>query len=97
VRAAVRAALAPVLDHAPRLVGAALGDQRARENRAACRQGRLWQRAAGIAALPPYPFACECGSSGCALTWAATPGEYDAATRSGRLVAHDATGAGPGA
>ena len=97
VRTAVRTALAPVLDHATRLVGAALGDQRARENRTACRQGRLWQRAASIAALPPFPFACECGRSGCAATWAGTPDEYDAATRSGRLLAHDATGAAPGA
>ena len=97
VRTAVRTALAPVLDHAPRLVGAALGNQRARENRTACRQGRLWQRHAGIAALPPFPFACECGRSGCAATRAGTPDEYDAATRSGRLVAHDATGAVPGA
>ena len=85
VRAAVRTALAPVLDHAPRLAGAALGDQRARENRTACRQGRLWQQAAHIAVLPPFPFACECGRSGCAVTWPATPDEYDAATATGPL------------
>lgn len=93
VAAQVRNALAPALEEAPRLPGDELGAQRAFENRTACRQGRLWQVAAGIAELPPYPFACECGTSGCDAVWRGTPDDYDRLT--GRLVAHeDATGGG---
>ena len=70
--------------------GAELSRQRRYENLAACRQGRLWQADIGLAELPPYPFACECGTSGCATTWAGTPDEYDARRDQGWLTAHPA-------
>ncbi|WP_238162952.1 hypothetical protein [Kribbella capetownensis] len=66
--------------------GTALSAQRQFENAAACRQGRLWQADIGLAELPPYPFACECGTSGCAETWSGTPDAYDAVD--GLLVTH---------
>jgi hypothetical protein len=56
----------------------------------ACRQGRLWQADIGLAELPPYPFACECGTSGCAATWRGTPNEYDVRRGEGWLTAHPA-------
>jgi hypothetical protein len=40
--------------------------------------------------MPAFPFGCECGESGCRVTWAATPDDYAARTASGRpLIAHD--------
>ncbi|WP_199240085.1 MULTISPECIES: hypothetical protein [Kribbella] len=83
VTAAVKAALGPL----PRLQpGDELSRQRLIENLAACRQGRLWQADLGLTELPPYPFACECGRSGCDLTWSATPDQYDVRS-TGRVVA----------
>ncbi|TCC32247.1 hypothetical protein [Kribbella sindirgiensis] len=70
--------------------GEELSRQRRYENLAACRQGRLWQADVGLAELPPYPFACECGASGCAVTWAGTPDEYDVRRGEGWLTAHPA-------
>jgi hypothetical protein len=76
----VEAALSPALSTAPRLpAGEPLRRHRRYENEAALRQGRLWQSAIGLAQLPPYPFACECGVSGCAATWLGTPDQYDVA------------------
>jgi len=75
------------LGELPRLAaGPELARQRKYENAAACRQGRLWQADIGLAELPPYPFACECGTSGCAETWSGTPDQYDGL--GGVLVAH---------
>jgi hypothetical protein len=70
--------------------GLELSRQRRYENLAACRQGRLWQADIGLAELPPYPFACECGTSGCAVTWPGTPDEYDVRRGEGWLTAHPA-------
>ncbi|WP_202872564.1 hypothetical protein [Kribbella soli] len=64
--------------------------QRRYENLAARRQGRLWQADIGLAELPPYPFACECGTAGCAVTWPGTPDEYDVRRGKGWLTAHPA-------
>ncbi|WP_238152443.1 hypothetical protein [Kribbella speibonae] len=89
--AVIARAVADVLGVLPRLEpGAELSRQRRYENLAACRQGRLWQADIGLAELPPYPFACECGRSGCAVTWAGTPDEYDARRGEGWLTAHPA-------
>jgi hypothetical protein len=89
VAADVQYALAPGLA-APRLQpGAPLANQRRRENLVVCRQGRLWQAAMGLGTLPPYPFACECGRSGCAATWAGTPDENDERTHYGPVVADE--------
>ncbi|MFG1905566.1 hypothetical protein [Kribbella sp. NPDC048928] len=75
----------------PRLqAGDELRRQRQYENLAGCRQGRLWQADRGLAEVPPYPFACECGTSGCAVTWMGTPGEYDVRRGEGWLTAHPA-------
>ncbi|GAB2679654.1 hypothetical protein [Kribbella swartbergensis] len=83
ITAAVEAALGTL----PRLEpGAALRRQRQYENEAACRQGRLWQADIGLATLPPYPFACECGQSGCSEVWAGTPDEYEARRADGWLA-----------
>jgi hypothetical protein len=88
VATAVRDALAPGLRGSPRLApGDELRRQRRRENAAASRQGRLWQRAAGLGRTPSYPFACECGGRGCRAVWPATPAEYDAAYAERPLVA----------
>ncbi|GAB3920421.1 hypothetical protein GCM10029976_005950 [Kribbella albertanoniae] len=65
--------------------GAELRRQRQYENQAACTQGRLWQADIGLAELPPFPFACECGASGCTVVWEGTPDEYDQRTP---LLAH---------
>jgi hypothetical protein len=94
IAAAVEAALAPALRSAPRLApGGELSRQRRLENMAAGRQGRLWARAAGLPVMPPYPFGCECGQSGCRATWLATPDDYTARTASARpLIAHEAPG-----
>ena len=70
--------------------GEELSRQRRYENLAACRQGRLWQADIGLAELPPYPFACECGTAGCAVTWPGTPDEYDVRRGKGWLTAHPA-------
>jgi hypothetical protein len=47
------------------------------ENLAACAQGRAWQAVADLATLPAFPFACECGASGCAEVVLLTPDGYD--------------------
>jgi hypothetical protein len=74
ISTAVRAALGPQ----PRLpAGESLTRQRRIENQAACRQIRLWLADIGVAEQQPYPFACECGRSGCALIVSATPDQYD--------------------
>ncbi|MFF1822922.1 hypothetical protein ACFVWG_36830 [Kribbella sp. NPDC058245] len=79
-------AVEDALGAAPRLApGTELRRQRQYENLAACRQGRLWQADIGLAELPHFPFACECGTAGCAAVWEGTPDEYD---RVGTLIAH---------
>jgi hypothetical protein len=94
IAASLEIALGPALRSAPRLSpGSVLSGQRRYENKAAERQGRLWTRAAGLAEPPTYPFGCECGASGCAATWTATPGEY--AAHDGPLIAHRARGRAP--
>jgi hypothetical protein len=94
IATAIGSALGPALRSAPRLAsGSELSRQRRYENRAADRQGRLWMQDAGLTVMPAYPFGCECGESGCAATWTATPDEYTARTASGRpLSAHDIHG-----
>lgn len=89
--AAVAESVANALGPLPRLQpGAELSRQRQYENLAACRQGRLWQADGGPAELPPYPFACECGTAGCARTWPGTPDEYDVRRGEGWLTTHPA-------
>lgn len=84
VTQAVEGALRTALEASPRLEpGAVLGRQRRLENLAACRQLRLWQKAEGLSSLPPYPFACECGRSGCTLQWSGTPDGYDRRSETG--------------
>jgi hypothetical protein len=83
----ITAGVEEALGSLPRLeAGAALQRQRQYENEAACRQGRLWQEDIGLASLPPYPFACECGRSGCSAVWSGTPDEYDVRRGGGWLV-----------
>ena len=85
--AAVTRAVEDTLGEQPRLeAGEELRRQRRYENLAACRQGRLWQAAIGLAELPPFPFACECGRSGCSATWPGTPDGYDARCGDGWLT-----------
>jgi hypothetical protein len=84
---AVEDALGPLPGLRP---GAELSRQRQYENLAACRQGRLWQADIGLAELPAYPFACECGTSRCAVTWSGTPDEYDLRRGDGWLRGHPA-------
>ena len=85
--AAITRAVEDALGPLPRLeAGAALRLQREYENQAACRQGRLWQADIGLAELPPYPFACECGRSGCSATWPGRPDEYDVLRRADGAV-----------
>ncbi|MEV5965757.1 hypothetical protein AB0L70_28570 [Kribbella sp. NPDC051952] len=67
--------------------GEELARQRQYENLAACRQGRLWQADIGLAELPPYAFACECGRPGCLATWSGTPDDYDTQRGGGWLLA----------
>ncbi|MGW7680638.1 hypothetical protein ACWGID_07870 [Kribbella sp. NPDC054772] len=87
--AGVGRAVENALGALPRLrAGAELSRQRRYENEAACRQGRLWQADIGLAELPPYPFACECGTSGCVATWSGTPDEIRRGN--GWLVVHSA-------
>lgn len=90
IAAAIEAALGPGLREVPRLAaGPALSAQRRRENAVAVRQGRLWAAAAGLAALPSYPFACECGTSGCRAVLRVTPDDYEERTASQTLVLHE--------
>jgi hypothetical protein len=85
--AAITRAVEDALGPLPRLeAGAELRRQRRYENLAACRQGRLWQADIGLAELQPYPFACECGRSGCLRTWSGTPDDYDTQRGDGWLV-----------
>jgi len=84
--AEVTAAIEKALGSLPRLGTGELQKQRRYENEAACRQGRLWQEDIGLASLPPYPFACECGRPGCADVWSGTPDEYDVRRGDGWLV-----------
>jgi hypothetical protein len=90
IAAAIESALAPALTSAPRLApGSELSRQRRYENKAADRQGRLWMRDARLTVMPPYPFGCECGESGCDAAWTTTPDDYVARTASERrLIAH---------
>jgi hypothetical protein len=75
---AIAAAVAGALGSPPRLTaGEELSRQRRIENAATCRQIRLWLADIGVTVQQPYPFACECGRSTCALTVSATPDEYD--------------------
>ncbi|MEU8221388.1 hypothetical protein [Kribbella sp. NPDC048915] len=88
---AVTRSVEAALGALPRLrAGDELRHQRRYENLAACRQGRLWQADIGLAELPPYPFACECGTSGCVLSWEGTPDEYDTRRNKEWLTAHPA-------
>lgn len=76
---AITAAVASALGPLPRLAaGEALSRQRRIENLAACRQIRLWLADLGVPEQRPYPFACECGRSGCTEVLPVTPDEYDA-------------------
>ncbi|HLT60639.1 MAG TPA: hypothetical protein VK020_05570 [Microlunatus sp.] len=87
VRAAVEDALSPALAAAPRLpAGEPLAAQRRFENEAAARQIELWTAAERIGTDPVFPFACECGRSGCAETWSGTVAGY----RSGPPLRHGA-------
>ena len=89
IKTRVEAALAPALRAALRLhEGPVLATQRRRENAAAVRQGRLWARDVGLAIPPSYPFACECGTSGCRATWLATPDQYASKAASQPLDLH---------
>jgi hypothetical protein len=47
-------------------------------------------RDAGLTVMPSYPFACECGRSGCRATWTATPDDYAATIAGQLLIPHDA-------
>ena len=76
---AIAAIVETTLGDVPRLrPGDELSKQRRIENQAACRQLRMWQSDRGFADLPPFPFACECGGSGCDLTLVGNPDQYDA-------------------
>nr|WP_167219071.1 hypothetical protein [Kribbella shirazensis] len=87
--AAITRTVEDALGPLPRLQpGDTLRRQRRYENLAACRQGRLWQADVGLDTLPPYPFACECGTPGCTLVWAGTPDEYDVRRGEGWLRTH---------
>jgi hypothetical protein len=89
IAAAIEAALSPALRKVARLPqGPALSAQRRHENAVAVRQGRLWAAADGLATLPPYPFACECGTSGCRAVWRVTPDEYQTRAPGQALVLH---------
>jgi hypothetical protein len=82
----IRSALALGIDASPRLpAGPLLAQQRRYENQVAARQGRLWAEATEMTELPTYPFACECGTSGCAKARVITPAEYEA---SGLPITH---------
>jgi hypothetical protein len=74
---ATTAAVANALGSPARLnAGEELSRQRQVENVATCRQIRLWLADIGVTDQQAYPFSCECGRSGCALTVSATPDEY---------------------
>ncbi len=68
-----------------RLAGAGCRAPTVRE-RGCVPQGRLWQADIGLATLPPYPFACECGRSECSAVWAGTPDEYEVRRADGWLL-----------
>ncbi len=75
---AITAQVESALGDVPRLSpGVELSRQRQLENKAACRQLRLWQAHRGFAVLPDFPFACECGRSGCTATVPSSPDQYD--------------------
>jgi hypothetical protein len=87
IEAELESVLGAAVRFAPRLSpGAGLSGQRRYENGVAERQGRLWARAAGLTEQPTFPFGCECGGSGCAAAWRATPAEYAARTAGDRLL-----------
>lgn len=93
VRETARTHLGEALGRGGRLVGSQLSEQRRLENQVAARQGRQWRDAVGLANAPHYPFACECGRSGCAATWRATPDEYEERAQDGSVfVAEHAPG-----
>ena len=84
---AAKSAISTAFNESPRLQpGDELSRQRQIENLAACRQGRLWQADIGLAELPPFPFACECGRSGCEEIWSGTPDQYDERRGEGWLL-----------
>jgi hypothetical protein len=86
----IEACLTSALQQTPRLTaGRELTRQRRLENLAAVRQGRLWQQAEGISALPPFRFACECGRSGCCAGWFGTPDDFDSAAATGYVRADE--------
>ncbi|MEV8373051.1 hypothetical protein AB0P21_09960 [Kribbella sp. NPDC056861] len=75
---AITAAVATALGPQPSLAaGVELSRQRRIENLAACRQIRLWLADIGVREQRPFPFACECGTTGCALSCDLTPDQYD--------------------
>ncbi|WP_203931324.1 hypothetical protein [Virgisporangium ochraceum] len=74
VRQAVEAVTAPFDRLAP---GAALSSRRRHENDVVLRQIVAHERHIG-ATLPPFPYACVCGRSGCTDTVSATSAEYRA-------------------
>jgi hypothetical protein len=85
---AITAAVATELGPQPRLAaGEELSRQRRIENLAACRQIRLWLADIGVDEQQPFPFACECGTSGCAEVLPVTPDEYDT-DRAAGFTAH---------
>lgn len=74
---AIAAAVAASLGPLPRLAaGDEVSRQRRIENLAACRQISLWLADIGVEEQQPYPFACECGTSGCGETRPTTPRNY---------------------
>jgi hypothetical protein len=77
IRNAVVDALAPALQKADRLPpGDGLVRQRRFENAAAAEQITRWVAAEHVTPDPVFEFACECGGSGCALTWPGTVSDY---------------------
>lgn len=88
IRDSVERALLPALDHTERLPeGDALARQRRFENAAAAQQITLWAAAEGITPDPTFAFACECGGSGCALTWSGTASDYRRRAEAGQTLA----------
>jgi hypothetical protein len=88
VAGAVTAVVGPALRRGPRLdPGAPLRAVRRWENAATCRRLQRLQSARGLATTWRFPFACECGRSGCTEVWLGRPEEYDTAGLAGRAVA----------
>ncbi len=76
VTAAVRSAVIAALAGRPRLrPGPELVARRLHENDVVYRQISAYERQIG-AALPPFPYACICGRSGCNDVEPATPANY---------------------